>query len=49
MLIQKNLQKTRKKKANELDDNYEYESYKEKTNNEKDNNNGKAVIDSINY
>ena len=49
MFIQKNLQKTRKKKANELDDNYEYESYKEKINNEKDNNNGKIVIDSINY
>ena len=47
MLIQKSLQKTRKKKANELDDNYEYEPYKEKINNEKDNN-GK-IVDSINY
>ena len=29
MLFQKYLHKTRKKKANELDDNYEYESYKD--------------------
>ena len=33
MVFQKILQKPRKKKANELDDNYEYESYKENANN----------------
>ena len=54
MLFQKTFQKNRKKKANELDDNYEYEPYKDKINNENDNknNNGnnsnKIGIDSIN-
>ena len=44
MLFQKLLQKTRKKKANELDDNYEYESYKDKGNNENQNNNTQITI-----
>jgi hypothetical protein len=39
MLFQKHFQKSRKKKANELDDNYEYESYKETKNNNDDNDN----------
>ena len=50
VLFQKKFQKTRKKKANELDDGYEYETYKEQINNNiNDNNtNNKIGTDSIN-
>ena len=49
MLFQKNLQRTRKKKANELDDNYEYESYKDNAIlDNKDNNDNKIGIEPIN-
>ena len=46
MKMEKYLQKNRKKKANELDDNYEYESYEDKNN--EHNNNDKIGINSIN-
>ena len=38
MFFQKKFQKSRKKKANELDDNYEYESYKDQKKNDNNNN-----------
>ena len=43
MLFQKNLQRTRKKKANELDDNYEYESYKDNDNLDNKDNKGNKI------
>ena len=47
MLFQKYLQKPRKKKVNELDDNYIYEPYKDSINNNKNDFN-KIGIESIN-
>ena len=50
ILYLKNIKKSRKKKANELDDNYEYEPYKEQINNDNNNcgNYNKIGIEGIN-
>ena len=47
MIFQKNIKKTRKKKANELDDNYEYDTFAERDNDNKNEKNNEKLVKGI--